>query len=137
MSPKAITIAPRGEQAMRVLVTGGRDFCDRMFLFDALAKLHSERVITAIIHGGASGADQLAGEWAKSVGIQVEVFPADWKKHGKAAGPIRNAAMLKATPDIVVAFPGGRGTANMILQASSAGVHVLHAEKLQQKGESL
>jgi len=52
-------------------------------------------------------------------------FPADWSRHGKSAGPIRNRQMLiEGRPDIVVAFPGGKGTANMIKQAVEAGVKV-------------
>ena len=52
-------------------------------------------------------------------------YPANWKKHGRAAGPIRNKQMLEeAKPDLVIAFPGGAGTANMVKQAREAGVKV-------------
>ena len=54
-------------------------------------------------------------------------FPAEWKKHGKAAGPIRNRKMLQdGKPDLVLAFPGGRGTANMVELATDAGIRVMH-----------
>ena len=50
-------------------------------------------------------------------------FPADWAKHGKAAGPIRNAEMLtEFLPDYIVAFPGGKGTADMLRKAEKARV---------------
>ena len=53
-------------------------------------------------------------------GVVVEEFKADWDKFGRAAGPIRNAQMLReGKPDLVVAFPGGRGTANMVAQAKA------------------
>jgi hypothetical protein len=83
-------------------------------------------VIDVLIEGEAPGADTLAREWATEQGIPVERYPADWNRHGKAAGPIRNRRMLvEGKPDLVVAFPGGRGTANMISQAEAAGVKVL------------
>jgi hypothetical protein len=80
---------------------------------------------TLIIHGAAKGADTLAGRWAKEFNIPVLVFPADWKKYGRRAGPIRNAQMLsEGKPNLVVAFPGGRGTANMVGLSQKAGVPV-------------
>lgn len=110
----------------RVLVCGGRDFKDSAFLqreLDKLNKLHSFEVL---IEGDARGADRLAGEWAVSRGIENLKFPADWKKHGRAAGPIRNQRMLEeGKPDLVVAFPGGRGTENMARQAGQRGLPVV------------
>ena len=113
---------------MRVLVTGGRDFSDRELLFEALDGLHSTHGFTVLIHGDANGADRLSGEWATSRGIKVEVHPADWKKHGRAAGPIRNQKMLEQKPDLVVAFPGGNGTADMVRRAKEAGIEVVAVE---------
>lgn len=81
--------------------------------------------MTELMQGGADGADYLANEWAKTkAGIKRWVCKADWKKHGRSAGPIRNARMLEWKPDLVVAFPGGRGTKNMVTQAQAAGVPV-------------
>ena len=109
---------------MKVLVCGGRDFNDLDLLCEELTDLWDDGV-EAIIHGGARGADSLAGEYARLFGIEEIVFPADWKQHGRSAGPIRNRQMLnEGKPDLVVAFPGGRGTANMIEQARAAGVEV-------------
>ena len=110
---------------MRVLITGGRDFSDRALLFDALDRLHSIHGFTVLIHGDASGADRLSGEWAASKGIQVEARPAEWKKHGRAAGPIRNSQMLDEKPGLVIAFPGGNGTADMVKKAKQAGLEVV------------
>jgi hypothetical protein len=79
----------------------------------------------AIIHGGASGADKAADEWAIINLTGLEVFPADWEKHGKSAGSIRNQKMLhEGKPDIVVAFPGGAETADMVRKAKRTGVPV-------------
>lgn len=79
-----------------------------------------------IISGGATGADTAAIDWAVTNWCQFEEYKADWEAHGKAAGPIRNAKMLaEGKPDFVVAFPGGKGTANMVKQARNAEVEVL------------
>ncbi|MBI2806512.1 MAG: DUF2493 domain-containing protein [Planctomycetes bacterium] len=110
---------------MRVLVTGGRDFGDRVLLVEALDRLHATHVFTVLIHGDASGADRLAGEWATATGIPVEAHPAEWKKHGRAAGPIRNSKMLEEKPELVIAFPGGKGTADMVKKAKAAGLEVV------------
>jgi hypothetical protein len=110
---------------MRVLVCGGRDFGDREFLREVLDELAREHVVDVVIHGDAVGADRMAGEWARLAGIRELAFPADWQEYRRAAGPIRNRQMLvEAAPDVVVAFPGRRGTANMIRQARAAGVPV-------------
>ena len=110
---------------MRVLVCGGRDYADRGALFSALDRLASKRGVSEVIHGGATGADSLAGEWARARGVMCSVFRADWERHGRAAGPKRNQRMLEeGKPDGVVAFPGGRGTADMIQRAKAAGLTV-------------
>ena len=109
----------------RVLVCGGRDFTDADYAFDVLDKLHSEIGISTIIEGDARGADEIAGQWAEARGIELEVYPANWEKYRAAAGPIRNKQMLdEGKPDLVVALPGGKGTANMAGQARDAGLEV-------------
>jgi hypothetical protein len=112
------------------LVCGGRDFTDYPLLCKTLDGLLAASTLppsdTVIIHGDANGADRLASQWAVDNGLKVEPYPADWAKQGRAAGPIRNKRMLEeGKPDLVVAFPGGRGTANMTKQAGEAGVPVM------------
>jgi len=108
---------------MRVLVCGGRDFKNLELLRQTMDSLLG---VSCIIEGGALGADKCAAYWAQLSGIPIETFCADWKTHGKAAGPIRNKRMLdEGKPDLVVAFPGGRGTSNMMMQARKAGVPVM------------
>lgn len=107
----------------RVLVTGGRDFKDWLRVFDALDAIDKKRRIDVIIHGCAAGADECAEKWSWSRKRHVMRFPAKWNEHGKSAGPIRNGLMLAASrPDLVVAFPGGRGTADMVKRAEDAGL---------------
>jgi hypothetical protein len=112
---------------MRVLVCGGRNFNDYVTIYDEMDDIHEDRgPITHVIVGGAPGADYWSEAWAYHRGIPFTVFKADWAKHGKAAGPIRNQQMIdQGKPDIVVAFKGGRGTADMIRRAEAAGLLVL------------
>jgi hypothetical protein len=113
------------EGIMRILVCDGRAFDgrdQRHAVLDAMARAVR---ITAVIHGDAVGADRLPGEWARLRGVEEIAFPADWAVHGRAAGPIRNRQMLdESHPDLVVAFAGGRGTANMVMQARAADLPV-------------
>lgn len=110
---------------IKVLVCGGRKFNDPLTFGSWMYEIQKEDSISEIIHGGAEGADWHAGKYAEWQGIPVKVYPADWKKHGRAAGPIRNAEMLEdSKPDLVLAFEGGRGTADMVRRAKEAGVRV-------------
>lgn len=108
-----------------VIVCGGRNYNDRSAVFGTLDRLHAKSPIQAIRHGCATGADSLAGEWARLRGIPEQRYPADWQRHGRRAGPLRNLAMLDAG-DVrgVVAFPGGAGTAHMAGAAHAAGIPV-------------
>lgn len=110
---------------MRVLVCGGRDYNNSRKVADILSAIHKETPITHLIHGGARGADTCAAMWASNyTRIRVIAHPADWAKHGKSAGPLRNRAMLLDEPDLVVAFPGGAGTEDMVQRAYKAGVPI-------------
>jgi hypothetical protein len=110
-----------------ILVCGGRDYDDWRTVWRVLDGVANRfNVHVRIVHGGATGADQLAARWARETGQEAIAYPADWKAHGRAAGPIRNALMLeREKPDLVVAFPGGRGTADMVAKARAASVDVL------------
>lgn len=109
---------------LRVLVCGGRDFSDRRAVFSALDALREKHGDLFIIHGAARGADSLAGEWALERGQHGVACPANWTRDGRAAGPLRNARMLTHSPNLVLAFPGGRGTADMVSRAVRAGIPV-------------
>ncbi|MEM9892795.1 MAG: DUF2493 domain-containing protein [Actinomycetota bacterium] len=112
-------------QIQRVLVCGGRDYDDRGRLWLVLDGLADEYPGQwAVVAGGAPGADRLAVTWAHECGRVSVEFRADWAQHGRAAGPIRNQAMADYGADLVVAFPGGRGTRDMTRRARRAGVPV-------------
>lgn len=109
---------------MRVLVCGGRDYMDKPFLWNILDGIGPPEV-SGVVSGMASGADSFAAEWALRFGFPLYEFPADWRAHGKAAGPIRNQRMIdEGKPDLVIAFPGGRGTADMVRRARAACISV-------------
>src|SRR6266446_6491961 len=109
--------------AIRVLVCGGRDYTNREALYAALDRLHAERGFAKLIAGGARGADTLACQWARDREVPAIVYEAEWAKLGRKAGPIRNQRMLDhGKPDLVVAFPGGHGTADMVGRARKVGV---------------
>ena len=115
---------------MRMLICGGRDFYGENYkrheILDTLEAFAPQP--TLVITGEATGVDTVAREWATMRGIPCMVFHAAWQGLGKAAGPIRNGWMLTfGKPDMVLAFPGGVGTANMVKLANDAGVAVVCA----------
>ena len=107
----------------RIIVCGGRDYNDEEKVDEILSEFVT--VGDTVVSGGAKGADTLAFRWSMAQdGVGSEVWKAEWDKHGKAAGPIRNEQMLRSGADLVIAFPGGRGTDHMIKIAKKAGVEV-------------
>lgn len=122
---------------MKLLVCGGRKYADKEWLFRFLSRtIHQEenagRLSRAplVIHGDAwTGADRLADEWAVQHWIQPVRCPALWNELGRRAGILRNITMLELKPDLVVAFPGGRGTAHMVRIAKAAGIRVIESPK--------
>ena len=112
----------------RIVVTGGRDFTDEQYVWGTLDNLHRRRRIVCVIHGGATGADACANRWAIRNNVERLSYPvtqAEWNEHGKKAGPMRNRLMLsREMPTLVVAYPGGRGTADCVKQAKQLGLLV-------------
>lgn len=119
----AVYVGPPERNYERVLVCGGRDYVDAKRVAHVLGCYHRYSPITCLIEGGARGADNLAYTWAQLHGIQTETYEADWKTHGRKAGPLRNQRMIdEGKPDLVIAFGGGRGTADMLRRAQAAGI---------------
>ena len=111
---------------MKLLVCGGRDFAQAANLYVKLHDINRGSPIFSIIHGAARGADEMAGHWARRNGVTEIAYPADWATHGRAAGPIRNQAMINdQNPDMVLACHGGRGTLDMVRRAERAGIPVV------------
>lgn len=124
----------------KVLVCGGRDFNNwKLFIKEMYRIIEEEKKWIyppdqygntlpniQIIHGGAEGADSFADKYAVVNWTELKIFKADWNKYGKSAGFIRNQQMLdEGKPDLVIAFPGGIGTADMVQRAKKAGVEVI------------
>ncbi len=112
--------------ARRVLICGSRKYRNATAIARLVTGLPSS---TVVIHGSAAGADSLADLYARQNGLEAEVYPAEWDKYGKGAGPVRNKQMLdEGRPTEVVAFvtnpTNSPGTANMVLQALARGVPV-------------
>ena len=116
------------ETSVIIAVTGGRYYTDSECVYRILDAYHKDKTIHEIFSGGASGADYLAEQWALERSVPVRRFDADWKTHGRAAGPIRNRMMMKAGPDLLIAFPGGFGTESCKNEAMKAGVPVYNAK---------
>ena len=128
-----VTGSQKEDNSMKILVCGGRDYddTDALYIFlDNCARANAARgnPITHVIHGGARGADSLAGAWARARGTQEVICPANWEAYGRRAGVMRNGAMTALGPDLVIAFPGGNGTAHMIEVARVAGLDVYKVE---------
>lgn len=107
----------------RVLVFGGWDFGDAKAIDEALKPFGRD---IAIVHGDCSDADRLAGAWARRNGICEIKIPANFTYYGSPGGPIRNKWLIHwVRPQIAVAFPGGKGTADMAQKLEAAGIQVI------------
>lgn len=125
---------------VRVLVCGGRYYGNRQQLYAALGLAHVELHVDVLIHGACpTGADDLADKWARGRGVPVLPFPAAWHDlvtppvarrfwrdgtiYNAAAGGVRNQRMIdEGRPDLVIAFAGGKGTADMLRRAKGLPV---------------
>jgi hypothetical protein len=116
---------------VRVLVCGSRDWTDYQAIRDRIRDLHDQHAgALEILHGDARGADEMADHVALMLNIDSLRFAADWKRYGRAAGPLRNRQMLDAKPHLVLAFQrnGSRGTQHTIDEARKRGIPVeVHA----------
>lgn len=115
---------------MKVLVCGSRRFPDpftvSLAIDETMRSLAKRWPDAEVIHGGAAGADAMAGAAAERHGLSVRVVHADWERHGKRAGILRNLQMLDEPPDAVLAFWNGQsaGTAHTVTEAKKRGIPV-------------
>jgi len=116
---------------IKIAVTGGRAHKNSDQIWDVLdrARVYYAPRSILLIEGEAPGADTYAKNWAKARGVSYAAVPALWVQHGaKAAGPLRNQAMVELGPEVVIAFEGGTGTADMVRKAKAAGIQVFNGE---------
>ena len=109
----------------KFIIAGSRNFDDYKLLSNTLYEMVMYDPDAEIVSGGSKGADKMGEKFAKSYGLMLKIFPADWSKHGKAAGPIRNKQMAEYA-DCLIAFWDGksRGTKSMIDLAKKEGLKV-------------
>lgn len=108
---------------MRVIIAGCRARVNYAQVLEAIRASKFE--ITAVLSGGADGADRLGEDWASRHGIPVSQYPANWKKYGKAAGPIRNEEMASSADALIALWDcKSRGTKNMIVMAREKGLEI-------------
>lgn len=110
----------------RVIIAGCRDFNNYVLLKERCDYFLQRKLMECdviIVSGHAPGADALGERYAQEMGLQIELYPADWDQYGRAAGPRRNAEMA-AVADALIAFWDGqsRGTKNMIDTARQKGL---------------
>lgn len=113
---------------MRLLVCGDRNWTDRNLILKTIKSI-SYGDIELLVHGGARGADRLAGSCARELGITTKSVRADWSRYGRAAGPIRNQKMLgDHKPTVALAFhddiENSKGTADMVRRLRKANIPV-------------
>lgn len=127
---------------MKVIVTGSRetDYPWTLWAIERVCEVWRQETKEAddfiIVHGDCpTGIDHAMDTFFRLYGFEVEPHPADWKTHGKAAGPIRNQEMVDAGADMCIAFPMGKstGTRDCIKRAQKAGIRTIvyeHGEHL-------
>ena len=112
---------------MKVIVCGGREYSDKEHVYRVLDEISP----TFLVEGGALGADRLARMWANERRVDFKTIEARWREFGASAGPRRNQQMAQEGADLLIAFPGGVGTADMIRKAKKHGIPVRIAAPLQ------
>lgn len=129
-SPKTAELNPAGTSraaapGLRIIVAGSRTFHDYPVVQSTLDFIFKYDKPSAILTGGAAGADKLGEIWAEKNSIPIEHHIAKWGEHGKAAGPIRNREMASKANGLVAFWNGeSRGTKNMIEEAEKRGLAV-------------
>lgn len=112
---------------MKTIIAGSRDITNYRLVSNCIREAWAEIEggITEIVSGGAMGVDRMGELFAQSACLPLKVIPADWKRHGNAAGPIRNREMAKYADVLIAIWDGeSRGTRNMISEARKRGLQV-------------
>jgi ABC-type sugar transport system substrate-binding protein len=112
----------------RVLITGDRNWACLDLARVVVARLIERHGDIEVVHGGAAGVDTAFALAAADAGAAVHAFPADWDRHGKRAGPLRNAEMVASGADVCLAFHArlkwSKGTRDCVTRALKAGIPV-------------
>ena len=98
---------------MKVIIAGSRNIVDYEVVKEAIEE--SQFTLKTVVSGGAKGVDSLGEQYAEAMNIPLHVYKADWERHGRAAGPIRNRKMAENADALIAIWDGkSRGTKNMI-----------------------
>ena len=106
---------------MKVIIAGSRNIIAQNMVLKILSERFEQVDITPtlILSGAARGVDRLGELWALQNNVKVQRFPALWNKHGRAAGPIRNAEMVALADAIICIHTGGAGSRDVLRQAEA------------------
>jgi hypothetical protein len=108
---------------MKVIIAGGRDIHDYNLVLEAVKE--AQFPIATVVSGGAPGIDSLGEQYAEEMNLKLNIYQADWERHGRAAGPIRNRKMAENADALIAIWDGkSRGTKNMIETATKLGLLV-------------
>lgn len=108
---------------MKTIIAGGREIHDYDLVLEAISDANID--ITTVVSGGAKGVDSLGEQYAEAMNIPLHIYKADWERHGRAAGPIRNRKMAENAEALIAIWDGkSRGTKNMIETAKKLGLLV-------------
>lgn len=122
-------VPPKPARPWTLLVTGSRFYSRGEMVWGALEQVRSRHPGLHLLVGDCpTGVDAMALAWAREQGVPVQVVEADWKQYGRAAGPKRNEVMAKRRPNLVLVFPGGAGTTDMLRRARRRKLPILFAE---------
>ena len=109
---------------MKLGIVGSRDFDDEEFIFETI-KLYGIKNIDLIVSGGCKGPDLIAEKFAKENNIGTLIFKPDWKKYGRAAGPIRNKSIIENSDELLVFWDGkSKGTLSSIQLAQTKKIKI-------------
>ncbi len=87
--------------------------------------------VVRMVMGDQKGADYLASSWCYEHDVPFQIYEANWQGLGRAAGPARNLLMIKSEstmPAICIAFPGSRGTRDMVKQAEAHFLRIIKVD---------
>jgi hypothetical protein len=110
-----------------IIVTGGAGFCDRARIYAELSATHNLYPITRMLVSDASKAEKIAAGWAGEMGIPVATFMLDYTMPRLDAVALRHQLMICQQPNLVLAFPGGASTADLINQSKLAEIKIVRA----------
>ena len=115
---------------VRLIIAGSRTCPEEVeIVSDAIHEMHHNLIdlsrIDLVISGKARGGDTAGELWARHEGIPILGMAADWDKHGRKAGYLRNEDMAEVATHCLILRVGGessKGSTHMINIARNKGL---------------